>query len=124
MPKTSIFIDKVTFTHHPWIGLIDTNTNTKEEPICPSVSIKSALKLVLWLPEWKKKMEKFFLFLSRSYLMEALLSTEPVPRIFFYYFLLLFLFYILNTLNLSTKQQQKTFQLFLWIVDFWSCEET
>ena len=53
--KTSIFIDKVPFTLHPWIGLIDTNTNAKEEQICPSVSIqKSALKLVLWHPEWKK----------------------------------------------------------------------
>ena len=29
--KTSIFIDKVPFTLHTWIGLTDTNTDAKEE---------------------------------------------------------------------------------------------
>ena len=29
--KTSIFIDKVPFTRHPWIELIYNNTNAKEE---------------------------------------------------------------------------------------------
>ena len=54
--KTRIFIDKVPFTLLPWIRLIDTNTNAKEQQICPSVSIqKTAFNLVLWPPEWKKR---------------------------------------------------------------------
>ena len=60
--KTSIFIDNVPFTLHPWIGLIYNNTNAEEEQICPNVSIqKRALKLVLWHPEWKKG-RKYSLF--------------------------------------------------------------
>ena len=56
-------MDKVTFTIHPWIILIDTNTNAKERQICPSLSIhKKALKLVLWPLEWKKKDRSFSVF--------------------------------------------------------------
>ena len=51
-------------TLHPWIRLIDTNTNAKEQQICPSVSIqKRALMLVLWPQEWKKGRSFFLLFL-------------------------------------------------------------
>ena len=54
--KTSFFIDKIPFTLHPWIGLIDNKTNAKQKQRCPSVSIqKRALKVVLLLPEWKKR---------------------------------------------------------------------
>ena len=62
--KNSNFIDNVPFTLHPWIMLIDTNTNAKEQQLCPSVSIqKIALKLVLCPPEWKKVLVFFLLFL-------------------------------------------------------------
>ena len=61
--KTSIFIDNVPFTFHPWIILINISTNAKEQQICPSVSIqKRALNLVLCPPEWKKRVF-FLLFL-------------------------------------------------------------
>ena len=51
----SIFIDKVPFTLLPWVRLKYTNTNAKEQQICPSVSMqKRAFKLVLCPPEWKK----------------------------------------------------------------------
>ena len=43
-----------TFTLLPWIILTDSNTNAKQQQICPNVSIqKKALKLVLCPPEWK-----------------------------------------------------------------------
>ena len=57
-------MDNVLFTLHPWIGLIYTKTNAKEEQICPSVSIQERalnLKLVLWHPKWKKG-RKYSLF--------------------------------------------------------------
>ena len=51
---TSIFLDNVPFTLHSWIRLINTNTNAKEQQICPSLNIqKRALKLKLCPPEWK-----------------------------------------------------------------------
>ena len=60
--KTSIFIDNVPFTLNPWIRLVDTNTNAKEQQICPNVRIqKRAFKLVLCSPEWKK-VDVFFCF--------------------------------------------------------------
>ena len=50
--KSSIFIDKVPFSLHPWIGLIDNNTTKKEQQLFLSVSIKKRpLKLVSSLPE-------------------------------------------------------------------------
>ena len=59
--KTSNFIDNIPFTLNPWIRVTDTNTNAKEQQICPSVSIpKRALKLVLCPPEQKKGRIFFF----------------------------------------------------------------
>ena len=78
----SIFIDKVSFTLHPSIRLIYANTNAKEQKICPSVSIqKSALKLVLCPPEWKK-VEVFLQFLPRCNTLQftKLFSFKPNCR--------------------------------------------
>ena len=59
--KTRIFIDKVPFSFLPWIRLIDTNKNAKEQQISPSVSIqKRALKLVLCPPEQENRRSFFF----------------------------------------------------------------
>ena len=44
---TSIFIDNVHFTLHPWIILIDTNTNAKEQEIYLSVSIQKRVSCVV-----------------------------------------------------------------------------
>ena len=51
--ETNIFIDKVLFTLHPIIGLIDTNTNSKEEKYIsqwkhPKKGIKVSL-VVSWM---------------------------------------------------------------------------
>ena len=60
----SSFIDKVPFTLPPWIRLIDTNTNVKEQQIFLSESIqKKPLKLILLPPEWKRRSSFFLLFL-------------------------------------------------------------
>ena len=53
--NSSIFIGNIPFTLHPWIRLIDTKTNAKEQQICSSENIqKRAWKLLLCRPEWKK----------------------------------------------------------------------
>ena len=58
--KLVFFVDKVSFTLHPWIRLIDTNTNAKEQKLNFSVSFQNrALNSVVLLPEWKKKVEVF-----------------------------------------------------------------
>ena len=60
--KTSIFFKNKPFILHPWIRLIDTNTNTKEQQICPIVSIqKRALKL-FWVLRNGKNVVVFFFF--------------------------------------------------------------
>ena len=60
--KSSIFIDKVPFSHHPWTRLTDNNKNAKEEQIWPSASIQNKCIEVSFAASGMEKKKEASLF--------------------------------------------------------------